>query len=208
MVFWSVLCLMPHPLAWTSNACSTPRSTVAMLSTPRTSGLSFFLASCTLPLWVRIMPFHKPAAMLWTNPINVGMGIVTLCFQHGRYLSNSPILPRFGIPYLSISVSLNVLLTLMIVIRLVLHGRNIRAATGSQVGISGLYKAISTMLIESCALFAMSSLVVVALVRAGNMYRMNIYYPGSYVVNIFFPILAETQVRAFSRLQLRASRAM
>ena len=130
------------------------------------------------------------------------MGIVVLSFQYGRSLEHSPILPHFGVPYLSISVSLNVLLTLMIVVQLVLHGRNIRVATGSPVGIGGWYKAISTMLIESCALFAVSPLVVVvALVRAGNMFKMDIYYSGSYVVNIFYPILAETQVRGFPQPQ-------
>ena len=110
----------------------------------------------------------------------------------------TPVPSEFGIPYLSISVSLNILLTLMIVIRLVLHGRNLRATTGSAVGIRGLYKAVSTMFIESCALFAMTSLVVVgALFWAGNSNTPKIYYPGTYVVDIFFPILAETQVRAF-----------
>ena len=86
----------------------------------------------------------------------------------------------------------------MIVIRLVLHGRNLRAATGSPVGISRLYKTISTMLIESCALFTVSSLVVVvALVRATYYDNPDIYYPGIYTGEIFFPILAETQVRVF-----------
>jgi len=85
----------------------------------------------------------------------------------------------------------------MIVIRLILHGRNIRAATGSATRISGWYNAVSTMLIESCALFAVTSLVVVAaLVRVTNSSRGGLYFP-SYVVDIFFPILAEIQVRAF-----------
>jgi len=126
---------------------------------------------------------------------------VSLSFQHKFTFVLAPVYSRFGIPYLSISVSLNALLTLMIVIRLVLHGRNIRAATGSAAGISGLYKAVSTMLIESCALFAVSSLVVVAaLVRAGDLWDRAIYYPGSYVVDIF-PILAEIQVCAFPQPQ-------
>jgi len=57
------------------------------------------------------------------------------------------------------------------------------------------------MLIEPCALFAATSLViVVALVRAGTVDDPDVYFPGSYVVNIFFPVLAEIQVRAFSRL--------
>ena len=57
----------------------------------------------------------------------------------------------------SITVSLNILLTLMIVVRLVLHGRSVRVATGSSAGLSGLYKTIATMFIESSALYAGAS---------------------------------------------------
>ena len=91
---------------------------------------------------------------------------------------------NFGVPYLSISVSLNVLLTLMIVTRLVLHCRNIRAAMGSPGGIGGLYKAVVTMLIESCALYAVNSLLFI-----GS------WGTGSYAANIFMPMLAQAQVR-------------
>ena len=91
----------------------------------------------------------------------------------------------FGLPYFSIALSLNVLLTLMIVIRLILHTRNIRTSTGES-GISGLYKVIVTMLIESSALYAVSSLLVLGPSSAGNS-----------ASDIFIPILAETQVRAF-----------
>ena len=127
---------------------------------------------------------------------------MSLYFQYYGDLSSITGVPRFAVPYLSISVSLNVLLTLMIVVRLVLHGRNIRAATGSAVGISGLYKVVSTMLIESCALFAVNSLLVVGtLAAAGHYSNINMVLNGDYLVNILFPILAETQVRAFSRPQ-------
>ena len=130
------------------------------------------------------------------------MGIVLLYFQHRGFTDYPSLLPRFGVVYLSISVSLNVLLTLMIVVRLVLHGRNLRAATGSPAGIGGLYKAISTTLIESCALFAVSSLVVVgALGRTGGYDRPDVYFPATYVLVISFPILAQTQVRASPRPQ-------
>ena len=87
--------------------------------------------------------------------------------------------------YLSISTSLNVLLTFMIVIRLILHTRNIRNAMGIS-GVGGMCNAISTMLIESCALYAMNSLLVIIPLAIKN-----------YIMDIFFPILAETQVRAF-----------
>ena len=87
----------------------------------------------------------------------------------------------FGLPYLSISVSLNILLTLMIIIRLVVYSRNIRTAMGV-TGTSGLCKAIATMFIESCALYAVSLVLVPGL-------------PGSGIVDAFLPVLAHTQVR-------------
>ena len=74
----------------------------------------------------------------------------------------------------------------MIVIRLTLHTRTTRVAVGL-TGMGGLYKAITTMLIESCSLYALSTLLVILP-----------YVSAEYVMHIFFPILAETQVRAFS----------
>ena len=121
--------------------------------------------------------------MLYFQQVNANMP--TICSQ-------------LGIPYLSISVSLNILLTLMIVIRLALHGRNIHTATGSPVGTSGVCKAVSTMFIESCALFTVSSLVVIgALFKSRKECGPDTHNPGRYTADIFFPILAETQVRAF-----------
>ena len=89
-----------------------------------------------------------------------------------------------GFPYYSISLSLNILLTLMIVVRLILHIRNIRTALEG-TGIGGLCKAIITILIESCVLYAVSSLLVIGPWGASN--------PITYV---FLPILDQTQVRA------------
>jgi len=125
----------------------------------------------------------RAVVMLKPNVHNIAMGILTIYPIGERTVGNSwP-----ALPYFSISLSLNVLLTLMIVVRLVLHGRNVRAATGSPVGISGLYKTVATMLIESSALFAVSSLLVIGPMAAGS----------SAISNAFFPVLAETQVRPF-----------
>ena len=95
---------------------------------------------------------------------------------------------NFGLPYFSISIALNILLTLMIIIRLVLYTRDICTSTGAPAGVGGLYKAIVTMLIESCALYAVSSLLFIGLWGAGKP-----------VANIFLTILSQTQVRAFPR---------
>jgi len=95
---------------------------------------------------------------------------------------------RFSIPYFSISLSLNVLLTLMIIVRLVLHSRNTRTAAAALAGIRGLYRTVITMLIESSALYAVCSLLVIGTYLAGNC-----------SADFSLPILAEAQVCAFPR---------
>lgn len=92
---------------------------------------------------------------------------------------------NFGLPYFSISLSLNILLTLLIVARLAMHSRNIRNAMGAPAGASGLYETIITVLVESCAIYAVTSLLFVVPWGA-----------KSHVADIFLPILAEVQVRA------------
>jgi len=100
----------------------------------------------------------------------------------------------FGVPYYSISLSLNVLLTLMIVIRLILHNRKFRNVTGGLAGTNGLYKAVVSMLVESCALYAVTFLLFIVPWASDDP-----------VVNIFFPILAETQVIAPFLITLRVA---
>ena len=119
------------------------------------------------------------------NTIDTATGILFVYQSSGMKWNAVPI--NFGLPYFSISIALNVLLTLMIAIRLTLYNRNVRTAMGG-AGIGGLCKAVVTMLIESSALYAVSSLLVVGQSSAG-------------VMEIFLPILAKTQVRAFPRLQ-------
>ena len=62
--------------------------------------------------------------------------------------------------YYSIALSLNVLLTPMLITRLVLHSKNIRRAIGDQDGASGLYKGVVIMLVESGVLYAASFVIV------------------------------------------------
>ena len=118
--------------------------------------------------------------------MNVAMGIV-LVYQNIEV--SGPIWSN--VPYYSISLSLNVLLTLMITVRLILHARNTRTALGIP-GVGGLCKAIVTMLVESCALYAINSLLVVVPLGLNNP-----------LTNVFGSILTETQVRAFPQPDLR-----
>jgi hypothetical protein len=89
------------------------------------------------------------------------------------------------IPYYSISLSLNVLLTLMIIARLALHSRNIRNAIGVSSGPGGLYTAIITMLVESSALNAIGYLLSII----PDALDSDITY-------IFSPLLGHMQVRS------------
>ena len=79
----------------------------------------------------------------------------------------------------------------MIIVRLILHARDTRTILG-KTGIGGLYKAVVTMLAESCALYAVNSLVYIGLLGAENS-----------VVYAFSPILRQTQVCAFQDSDLR-----
>ena len=97
----------------------------------------------------------------------------------------TPSAVNFGYPAFLTSLFLNVLLTLMIIVRLVLHNRNIKKAMGTQSTTSGLYKTIVTMFVESFALYTVIFLLFIGTWGA-----------KSYFVYTFFPILVETQVRA------------
>lgn len=116
------------------------------------------------------------------------MGVVFMYYQISQpttILWNS-IAQSFNYPFFAISPSLNIILTLMIVIRLILHGRNIRDAMGSSAKTTGgLYKTVATILIESCALYTASFILFIGP-----------WGSGSSVANVFFPVVAETQVRA------------
>jgi hypothetical protein len=98
-------------------------------------------------------------------------------------LSNAPTI-NAGLSYFTISVSLNVILTLMIVVRLVVHRRNIRKAMGASAGASGVYEAIVTILVESCALYTVASLLY-----------LGPWGAGSALEYTFSSMLVETQVR-------------
>lgn len=123
---------------------------------------------------------------------SVGIGIVFLALPVGDNFGTGI---SFGVPYYSISLSLNVLLTLMIVARLYLHTRRVRSAMGASAVTGGLYAVVVTMLVESCALYAISYLLFIVP-----------WALESPTGNIFFPILAETQVIAPLLITLRVAK--
>ena len=91
----------------------------------------------------------------------------------------------YNTAYSAICVSLNVIITLMIIIRLALHSRNIRKAIGASSGPGGLYTAVITMLVESSALNAVGYLLFIISITA-----------DSCIPWIFSSALGDLQVRA------------
>jgi hypothetical protein len=135
-------------------------------------------------VFIQVLP--KPKATPPDNVTDAATGIMLLyqSIQPETNVRNYTAIFKFGVPYFSISVALNVLLTLMIVVRLILHSRKIQNAIGATARASRLYKAVVAMLVEACALYAVSSLLYIGPWSTKN-----------YLAEIFLPILAETQVR-------------
>ena len=122
--------------------------------------------------------------MITTHITDPAVGIVFLYKTSQPNSVQNSLGANFGIPYYSITVALNVLLTVIIATRLILHSKNIRNALGSPVGVGGLYKAIVTMLVESSALYAITSLLFIGPWAA-----------QSWAADIFLPVVAQVQVR-------------
>jgi hypothetical protein len=122
-----------------------------------------------------------------TNITNAVTGIAYICVESGVE-SDTIAASYFGTSYYSTSLALNVLLTLMIVIRLGMHVRHLRKSLGASEESHGLYTAattVITMLIESYALYAVVFLVFIV------PWGMN-----SWVLIIFSKPLGVIQVRA------------
>ena len=87
------------------------------------------------------------------------MGIMAL-YQTSRPDSSlfSGVTVSFWLPYFTISVALNVLLTITIAWRLLLHEPNLREALGYTSGINSIYMSAVTIPVESCAIYAALSI--------------------------------------------------
>lgn len=183
----------PGPVGYqtliTSKAISVVPTIVFVLNTWLADGLLLYrcYVICAANYWVIVFP-----CLMYLVTVAMGIAFTYQCSQPASLLSNY--VADYGTAYYSISISLNVLLTLMIVTRLILHHKNIRDALGPLARTGGLYKTIVTILTESCALYAVTYLLFIGP-----------WASASPVSNIFFPILAETQVIAPFLITLRVA---
>ncbi|TBU51881.1 hypothetical protein BD310DRAFT_890234 [Dichomitus squalens] len=116
--------------------------------------LLVYLASTAMSI-LSVFQSSRPTASLWTSTT-----------------------VQFTVPYFSISIGLNILLTLLLVGRLLYFGYNTRRAIGSDH--LAPYVSIATMLIESAAPYAITGLIFIVT-----------YARNSNVQNLILPVLSQ-----------------
>ena len=120
--------------------------------------LGYRIPIVDIPCFHRYVLFRELIATLSANVTDTVTGILWSYHGAGQGPESLGIYIK---AYISICVSLNVLITLMIIMRLALHSRNIRNAIGASPGLGGLYTAVITMLVESSALNAVGYLLYI-----------------------------------------------
>lgn len=132
--------------------------------------------------------------VMYLTLIAMGIAVDYNLAQTNSITRNATALFNLGISYFSIAILLNVILTLMIVTRLYLHNRKIQSTMGASARASGLCMSVATMLIESCAIYAVALLLY--LVPWGA---------KKFVQDIFWPLVANIEVIAPFLIILRVA---
>ena len=96
---------------------------------------------------------------------------------------------RFGLPYWALSMSLNILVTTMIVVRLWMARQSIKSVVDREQ--LSTYTGVSAMLVESALPYAVISLILIILYGRGNTAEI-----------LFIPLLPHVQVSSFFLLFL------
>ncbi|KAG1790846.1 uncharacterized protein HD556DRAFT_681706 [Suillus plorans] len=114
---------------------------------------------CMVPAWI-IMLF--PCLMLAASVVT---GILWLL----QLTSNSPFFTtniNYTVPYLGLSLALNIIITIVIVLRLLTYRHRISKVLGSGYGTQ--YTSIAAMIVESAALYSAFSLALLILFLINN----------------------------------------
>lgn len=187
--------LSPGPLAWQNLIYSDPLETVPsitfQLSQWLADGLLMYRCYIIYAKNYRVIAF--PCA-IYLASLATGIVLIYIISRPNSLFLEHRAIQNFGTAYYSTSLSLNVILTLMIVFRLVRHNRKLRSAMGARAVTNGLYGAIITMLIESFALYAVTFLLFIGSWGADS----NLQY-------LFSAILAQVQVIAPFLVVLRVA---
>ncbi|KAJ7454058.1 hypothetical protein B0H11DRAFT_1875547 [Mycena galericulata] len=114
---------------------------------------------------------------------SISMGAIVL-YKSSRPGSSlwSGVTVNFGLPYFTIACSLNIFLTILIAGRLFYHSRSFSKINPDSKSPT-LYSSIIAMMVESCAIYAVTSLLFIGPYAANN-----------YASDIFLPLLSQVQI--------------
>lgn len=115
---------------------------------------------CMVPMWV-VMLFP---CLMYAASIVMGIMWMLQVTTASPYFSLTHI--NYTVPYLSLSLALNIIITIVIVLRLLTYRHRISKVLGSGYGTQ--YTSVAAMIIESAALYSTFSVAVLALFAIGN----------------------------------------
>jgi len=124
--------------------------------------------------WMLILP-----AVIFMGSISMSISLlVAMTRPDATFWTAASV--NFGLAYWSLSVSLNIILTVLIVVRLLSARNAVRKALGRQH--SEMYTSLAALLVESASLYSVTGLVFIIT-----------YARGSYVQNLVLPPLGQVQ---------------
>lgn len=115
---------------------------------------------CMVPLWV-VMLFP---GLMYAASIVMGIMWMLQVTTASPYFSLTHI--NYTVPYLSLSLALNIIITIIIVLRLLTYRHRISKVLGS--GYGAQYTSVAAMIIESAALYSTFSVALLTLFAIGN----------------------------------------
>ncbi|KAG1829614.1 hypothetical protein EV424DRAFT_1507195 [Suillus variegatus] len=119
-----------------------------------------FYKGCMVPMWI-IMFFP---CLLYVASTAIGLMWLLQVATNIPYLSSTSI--NYTVPFLSFSLALNIISTIIIVLRLLTYRRRISKVFGSRYGTQ--YMSIAAMMIESAALYSTFSVAFLTLFLLNN----------------------------------------
>ncbi|KAG2039752.1 hypothetical protein BDR03DRAFT_991702 [Suillus americanus] len=115
---------------------------------------------CAVPMWI-IMLFP---GLMFTASFAVGIMFLLQVTSNSPYFSSTNI--NYTVPYLSLSLALNIIISIVIVLRLLTYRHRISKVLGSSYGTQ--YTSIAAMIVESAALYSAFSVAFLTLFLLNN----------------------------------------
>ncbi|PSS05386.1 hypothetical protein PHLCEN_2v3875 [Hermanssonia centrifuga] len=180
------------PIAWLTTACVGPNCALGnygyIISNFFADGLLLWR---TYTVWNSVFIIAFPFVMFLASTGLSIIGVYQTAVPGNNIWSQVSI--SFLLPYLSISISLTIILTLLIVGRLLYTTRLVKTAMGEDH--AKMYTSTAALIVESAAPYAFTSILFII-----------VFARGSNVQNLILPILAQVMCISPELIILRVAR--